>query len=159
MFIKIQTELGSNRIINTNDVDYVEEVKKNTCSLLLKTHPDFPIRIKLSLNDMLDVLNGVVKFDEVFKEVVEVINGVAGIAKQDNSNSLQEAGLLKAGVSSPEELEEVRKEFSQGLVSGSMGKATSVKEEVISSIPAEIPTFSKKLMKKREESVKKDSVW
>lgn len=160
MFILIQTELGSKRIINTSDIDYIESLSKNISVIFLKNHPDFPIRTKLDIDDMIKVVNGEVKFFDIFKEVVEIVSGVPGLTKQDYSNSLTEAGLLKNEPAKPEEIVQVQKEFSAGLVSGKMGGSVSVKQEVYKT-PEGIPTFSKKFKKQQEVIVKekKESVW
>lgn len=144
MFILLKTDTGSLRTINTDDISYLDGTDKSSTKLFLKTFPDFPIRVGMTIKDLHKVINGEVDFFDVYVD--------QGFAEHDDT-VLQDKGLVKNEKASDEEVDQVKKEFLAGkrLVKGELGEAKTVD-------PSEIPTFSKKKKKDVAKKVEKKEV-
>lgn len=149
MYIFLETEIGLKRIINSQEVFFVEGTGESACRVYLKQTPDMPVRLSISIEDFYKVLKGEADFFSFYK--------TKGVFAAYQDDSLQKAGFLKDGKSSPEEIAKVQEEFikeGRKLVSGTFKE---VKEEVKSE---PIPSFSKK---KKPEPVaakpERSNVW
>jgi len=138
MFILIKTDTGSKKVINTEDISFVDAPSSSISVVYTKSNPDFPNRVEMNINDFVKVLNGEAKYEDLDKTSGKYTEF------QDESK-IELAGPIKD--STPSELEEVKKEISRGLV-GAPGKAVSIKPEPsMVEVAAKIPTFSKKVKK------------
>jgi hypothetical protein len=138
MFILIKTDTGARKVINTEDISFVDAPSSTISVIYTKTNPDFPIRVEMNIKDFVRVISGEVEFDALDKTAGKYTEF------QDESK-IELVGPVKP--SSPEEIDEVKKEISEGLV-GAPGKSVSIKPEpTMVEVAAKIPTFSKKVKK------------
>lgn len=116
MFIKIRTDLGTERVINTDNIAFIDSASKLTCLMELKSHAGFDIKIGLGIDDFLKVVKGEALFSDLYID--------QGYQKTIE-NSSKELDNLKFNEETPESKERLE-EFKEELK------------------PKPIPTFSKK---------------
>lgn len=143
MFILIKTDTGTQRIISTDNIAFVDGTSADRCSLYLKSAPDFEIRVGMNIKDFVKVLNGETSFQDLYK--------FEGVYSEHKTDSLTKAGVLpeKPVETSKEEIEEVKKEFVEGtnLVKASTITTVIKEEEKPLYDLSNIPSFSKKKIK------------
>lgn len=131
MFILVRTDLGTQRILSTEDIAYVDALNKNTVVLELLSKPGFDIRIGMGVESFLKVINGEEKFQDLYID--------QGYQKTIE-NSSEELEKLEFGKETPESLERLE-QFKEELTPNKV-----VQKEIIArKTEEEIPTFSKKL--------------
>jgi len=105
MLILIRTDLGTMRLINTDNISYVDAVSSMSCKLELKSNPGFDVRIGMGIEDFYKVVKGEAEFldlyvDQGYQKTIE--------------NSSKELGSLEFKEEtdeSKERLEEFKKEL------------------------------------------------
>jgi hypothetical protein len=119
MLVYLRTDVGLHRLINTDDVSFVESQGDKSSRIYLRTQLDFPVRVDLGLKDLHLVLKGEKEFDEVYlPPKVDVY--------QDDARTIKE----------------LNKEVQPPVVA----EKVEVQQTRTPSAPAkvEVPTFSKK---------------
>jgi len=127
MLILIRTDLGTMRIINTDDISYVDAVSPLISKLELKSKPGFDIRIGLGIEEFYKVVKGEAEFldlyiDQGYQKTIE--------------NSSEELGSLEfkeEDAESLERLEEFKKELKP------VKSLKSLKPNTFSKNKAELP--------------------
>lgn len=105
MHILVRTDLGTQRILSTGDIAYVDALNKNAVTLELISKPGFDFRIGMGIESFLKVMNGEEKFEDLYID--------QGYQKTIE-NSSDELAKLEFGKETPESLERLE-EFKKEL--------------------------------------------
>jgi len=105
MHILIRTDLGLERIINTDDIMYVDSLNKHTSILEISSKPGFEMRIGMGISDFLRVMGGEYTFSDLYVD--------QGYQKTIE-NSSEELGSLEFKEETKESLERLE-EFKEEI--------------------------------------------
>jgi len=146
MHILIKTDTGNFRIINTDNISFIDGNEKKYAKVYMKDQLDFPIRVGMNIENLYEVILGKKDFFELYKE--------DGVYSTYTCEGDEKPVNVEATI---EEKKEFEKEFKSGkTLVGAMGESVSVKSD-------EIPSFSKKKKidkeKKKTEEPSLGGIW